>query len=341
MADALNMAVVGLVHDHIWGTLDHLREDGRGVLVAVADENEPLRRRVVEEYGARNAYAGIADLLERETVDAIVCGSENNRHAEVVEAAAARGVHIMVEKPMAATYAQARRMLEAAERAAIMLMINWPTAWNRSVVLALALVQQGRIGRPSYVKYHAGHNGPREIGCSEYFWRWLYDAEKNGPGALMDYCCYGANLSCTLLGKPRSVAGAGGRFVKEYDIPLDNAVLLLQYAKAVGVAEGSWTQVGHPPHYELVVMGSEGSVVTSPTGDYVTLVAPEAPHGQRVEAPALPQGRHNEAAYFLSCIRERTPPAGMVGPHLCCDTQEVLEAGARAIMEQRVVPLPL
>src|SRR5437763_10101430 len=84
MADPLNVAVAGLVHDHIWGTLDHLREDGRAVLVAVADDNEPLRRRVVEEYGAGNAYAHVADLLERETVDAIVCGSENNRHAELV-----------------------------------------------------------------------------------------------------------------------------------------------------------------------------------------------------------------------------------------------------------------
>jgi predicted dehydrogenase len=106
-----------------------------------------------------------------------------------------------------------------------------------------------------------------------------------------------------------------------------------------GIRAPSWTQVGHPPYYELVVMGSEGSIVTSPGGDAVTLVAREAPDGQRVEAPALPQGRHNEAACFLSCILEGTPPAGMVGPQFCCDAQEVLEVGARAIMEQRMVPL--
>src|SRR5256714_2621425 len=339
MADLLHVAVVGLVHDHIWGTLDPLCEDGRAVLVAAADDNEGLRRRVVEEYGARNAYAGVADLLDRETVDALVCASGTHRPAVWGEAAAAGGLHMVGEKAMAATYAQARRMVEAAERGNIMLMINWPTAWNRGIVLALALVQEGRIGQPFYVKYHAGHSGPREIGCSESFGRWLYDAEKTGPGALMDYCCYGANLSCTLLGKPQSVTGAGGRFVKEYDIPLDNAILLLQYARAVGVAEASWTQVGHPPHYELVVMGSAGSIVTSPGGDAVTLVTREAPNGRRVEAPALPKGRHNEAAYFLSCILEGTPPAGMVGPQACCDAQEVLEAGAHAIAEQRVVPL--
>jgi hypothetical protein len=64
------------------------------------------------------------------------------------------------------------------------------------------------------------------------------------------------------------------------------------------------------------------------------------PHSA-VEAPALPWGRHNEAACSLSRILEGTPPAGMVGPQVCCDAQEALEAGARAIMEQRMVPLPL
>jgi predicted dehydrogenase len=60
-----------------------------------------------------------------------------------------------------------------------------------------------------------------------------------------------------------------------------------------------------------------------------------------VEAPTLPRGRHNETAYFLFCLLEGTPPAGMVEPQVCCDAQEVLEAGARAIMEQRMVPLAL
>src|SRR5205823_12027933 len=172
--------------------------------------------------------------------------------------------------------------------AGIYLMINWPTAWSRSINLAYALVREGRTGTPFYVKYHAGHEGPREMGCSEYFWGWLYDAEKNGPGALMDYCCYGANLSCYFLGKPRSVTGAGGRFVKDYDIPLDNAILLLQYPTAIGMAEASWTQIGHPPHYELVVMGSAGSIVALSGESYLTLVTAGALQGERVEAPALP-----------------------------------------------------
>ncbi len=341
MTPPIRVAAVGLVHDHIWSNLDNLREDGRAVLVAACDDNEPLRRRAVDEYGARNVYANVQELLASETIDAILCGSENNRHADIVEAAAARGVHVMVEKPMAATFEQARRMAIAAERGKSMLMINWPTAWSPSINLACSLARDGRIGQPFYVKYHAGHNGALSIGLSEYFWEWLCDAEKNGPGALNDYCCYGANLSCYLLGKPLSVTGAGGRFLKTMDIPFDNAILLLQYAHAVAVAEASWSQIGHPPHYELLIMGSEGSIMAHPGEDQITLVTPEALEGQPVTAPALPVGWHNEAAYFISCIEQGTPPSGMVAADVSCDAQEILEAGVQAIAAGCAVTLPL
>lgn len=337
----MRIAVVGLVHDHIWNTLDRVREDGRGVLVAAADENAPLLDRVRASYGIAATYASLDSLLEREDVDAIVCGAENSRHAPIVAAAAARGVHVMVEKPMAASYDQARRMVAAAERGHIMLMVNWPTSWRRSIVYAQTLVQEGRIGQPFYLKYHAGHEGPREFGCSEYFWRWLYDLEKNGPGALMDYCCYGASLACHVLGQPRSVTGAGGRFVKGDEVPMDNAILLLQYDHAVGVAEASWSQVGHPPDYELTVMGSAGSIIAPAGAEHIILVTADAPSGRRVEAPPLLQGQHNEAAYFLSCILEGTAPRGSVSPYLGRDAQEVLEAGARAIATGCSVALPL
>jgi predicted dehydrogenase len=341
MAEPLRLAVVGLVHDHIWGALDHLRADSRATLVAVADDNAPLRRRVIEEYGARNEYTSVDDLLAHESVDAILCGSENNRHAPIVEAAAARVVHVMAEKPMAASYEQARRMRDAAQRAGITLMINWPTAWSRAINQALTLAREGRIGKLFYLKYHAGHNGPRELGCSEYFYSWLFDAEKNGPGALMDYCCYGADLAAYLLGTPQFVACAGGKFVKDYDIPLDNAVILMQYAGSVGIAEASWTQIGHPPYYELVLMGSTGSIVAGHYDDAVILVTPEAQEGQKVHAPELPKGRDNDVAYFISCLLEKTAPSGLVDPEVGLAAQQILEAGARAVKDHTMVPLPL
>ena len=75
---------------------------------------------------------------------------------------------------------------------------------------ALDLAQSGEIGEVWQVRYRAAHQGPKEMGASEYFCDWLYDPNRNGGGALMDYCCYGAVLSRVLLGRPHSVTAVTG-----------------------------------------------------------------------------------------------------------------------------------
>ena len=81
------------------------------------------------------------------------------------------------------------------------------------------------------------------MGCSEYFYSWLYNRSRNGAGALMDYCCYGANMARHWLGAPNSVIGMADRLVKT-DIDVDdNAIILMKYPHAFATAEASWTQV--------------------------------------------------------------------------------------------------
>ena len=59
-----------------------------------------------------------------------LCLRRQAHHADVVELCVPRGIHVMVEKPMAATLEQADRMLTAARKAGTVLMVNWPTAWE-------------------------------------------------------------------------------------------------------------------------------------------------------------------------------------------------------------------
>ena len=115
----------------------------------------------------------------------------------------------MVEKPMAADLAGAVRLQNAANGTGVQLMVNWPIAWWPQLQQALRLAAEGRIGRVFQVNYRAAHAGPREIGCSEAFSDWLLDPVRNGGGALVDYCSYGAALVCHLLGlRPSQDGGA-------------------------------------------------------------------------------------------------------------------------------------
>jgi len=277
-------------------------------------------------------------MLEQEELDIVQAAAENNAGADIVEAAAAKGCHVISEKPMAARLSQAERMLQAAETAGTLLLINWPTAWNPAFVYLTELVRAGEIGRPFYLKNRSAHNGPKEIGCSRYFYEWLYDEEKNGAGALMDYCCYGAKLCAYLLGLPEQVTGFRGVFVKDYYVPDDNALIVAKYPQALGLCEASWTQpVGYATP-NPVVYGTEGSLAVQ--GGKVIQQRPGR-EPEVLEPPPLPEGRRNGPEYLVHCLETGETPRGMCTAQVGRDAQEILEAGLRAADTGQTVTLPL
>ena len=338
MPAKLRLGVIGLVHDHIWGLLNQVKELDDAEVVAVADPNEPLREKACANHGLGKFYDDCREMIDSEKLDGVIVGRENSAHADILETCAAKGVHYMGEKPMAANLAQADRMLTAAEKAGIVCFINFPTTWQPALQHAHTLVQEGAIGQVFQLRMRSGHHGPKEIGCSEYFWSWLYDAERNGAGAYMDFCCYGANISRWFLGHPQSVIATRGQFVKNYDVPDDNGILLLEYPKATGICEGSWTQIGPQPG-GWIINGSTGTLVPDAGG--VKLYTLENREGKVIECPPLPKGKHNGPAYFANCIRRGEQPEGRSNMHLCRDAQEILEAGLVSAREGRRIALPL
>jgi predicted dehydrogenase len=240
---------------------------------------------------------------------------------------------------MAATLAQADRMLKAANDANILLMINWPTAWYASVQEWERRLLAGEIGKITYLKYRSAHNGPKEIGCDPHFWGWLYDAEKNGAGALMDYCCYSADYNARFLGVPNDVMGMRGVFVKDYPVPDDNAIIVMKYDHAFGVAEASWTQiVGYAESSNPVAYGTGGSLAVS--GKNVILQRPgQAP--EIIDPPALAAPKRNAPEYLLHCLATGEPIGGFCSAEVSRNAQEILEAGLRSADTGQTVKLPI
>lgn len=230
-------------------------------------------------------------------------------------------------------------MLTAATEAGILLMINWPNAWSAAVQEWERCILAGEIGELTYLKYRSAHNGPKEIGCDPYFWHWLYDAEKNGAGALIDYCGYGANYNARFLSLPDQVTGMRGVFVKDYPVPDDNAIILMQYPRAFGVAEASWTQ--NVPYAETanpVAYGTGGSLAVC--GDTVVLQHLDT-EAETILPPPTEAPCRNAAEYFLHCLKRQEPITGFCSPQVSRDTQKILEAGLRASDTRQTIMLPL
>jgi predicted dehydrogenase len=150
----------------------------------------------------------------------------------------------MVEKPLATTVQQATRMKALVDQYHIHLLTNYETTWYASNQQVYKMVyDQDKIGDIRKMVVHDGHQGPKEIGCSPDFLKWLTDPVKNGGGALMDFGCYGANLMTWLMkGKsPISVTAITRHYKPDvYPKVDDDATILLEYPGAVGQIEASW-----------------------------------------------------------------------------------------------------
>ena len=118
------IGVLGLHHDHIWGNLEELQRLGdRAQLVAAADTNRPLLDKFQADFGGA-VHDDYRAMLDAEDLTAVYVFGSNQLSEELTVAACERGLHCLVEKPMAARLEGADRMLAAARAGGVRLVIN-------------------------------------------------------------------------------------------------------------------------------------------------------------------------------------------------------------------------
>ena len=139
MTKKYRVGLIGFAHMHINSLVADFSKHPQVDFVACADtvprtpelREAPYTRSwnvklAQEKYGVPKTYTDYRRMLSQEEFDIIICCAENARHAEVTEAAAAVGAHVLVEKPMASSLAHALRMVRACQAAGVTLVTNWP-----------------------------------------------------------------------------------------------------------------------------------------------------------------------------------------------------------------------
>jgi predicted dehydrogenase len=345
----LSVGVLGLSHDHVWGNLAALHAGEQGRLVAAADPDPQLRERFAKLYGGVPTHETFDALLERRDLDAVLVFSDNRGSAELGVRALERRLPVMIEKPMAADLAGARALRDASRTAGVPLMVNWPTAWRPALRHGLTLAAEGDVGEPTQLSHRGGHAGPREFGCSPQFCDWLYDPHRNGGGALVDYCGYGAVLCRLVLGRPQAVTAVTPPPRKPGLVAEDRAIAILSYPRALGLLEASWMQIGGEPAFAMIVYGERGTLIVHQPrpgreGERVGLgrVQIVTSEGSRfVDPPALPPDERDGPTHFLSSVAAGRAVTGFCAADVGCDVQEVIAAAQRSSAAGRRVDLPL
>lgn len=241
----LRVAVAGLTHDHVHNIM-HQFKRGEVIIAGIAESDEQLVARYKKTYQLPDSlfYKSLPALLEHIKPDAVLAYNAISEHLGIVEICAPKGISVMVEKPLATTVKDAERIAALAGQYHIRVLTNYETTWyNTNQQINEMVNTQNTIGAVRKMIVHDGHQGPKEIGCSQDFLNWLTDPVKNGGGALRDFGCYGANLMTWLMkGKAPISVTAIVHHIKPSIYPKvdDDATILLEYADATGIIEASW-----------------------------------------------------------------------------------------------------
>jgi predicted dehydrogenase len=299
----LRLGIAGLSHSHVHGILGRTGTDVR--IVGIAEANRELGERYAKRYGLDTSllFGSLEEMLERAKPEAVAAFGPTDEHRAVVLACAPRGIHVMVEKPLAFDLGEALAMQALAELHRVQLLTNLETTWYPSVHAARALVQEGAIGEIRKVLVNDGHRGPREIGVEPEFLGWLTDPVRNGGGALTDFGCYGANLATWLMkGEPPLTVTAVTQQVKPAIYPRvdDEATIVLTYPRAQAILQASWNWP--LSRKDMEVYGERGYVL-APDRATIRLRRGESSPEEVLSPAAPPAPRHDPFAYLAAVVR--------------------------------------
>jgi predicted dehydrogenase len=261
----LRLAVAGMTHGHISFILGR-PDRGDFELVGVAEPNHKLVQQLSKRYKltAELIYADLEKMLDEVKPEAVVAFGSVYDHLKVVEACAPRGIHVMVEKPLAVSVKHAERMAELARKYQIHLLTDYETSWYPTTAQSFKMVNEENFaGKLRKVVIHDGHQGPKEIGCDQFFLEWLTDPVLNGGGAITDFGCYGANLMTALTKgeKPLSVFAVTRQFKPEiYPKVDDEATIIISYPESQCIIQASWNWPFS--RKDMEIYGDSGYIVT-------------------------------------------------------------------------------
>ncbi|MEJ6603188.1 MAG: Gfo/Idh/MocA family oxidoreductase [Opitutaceae bacterium] len=339
----IKVVVVGLVHGHANGLL---RSDYADTLDIVGIfESDP---KVVKKYQDRydidpRLFADdLETLLDERAPEAAWVFTNTYDHLKVVEACAPRGIHVIVEKPLAVDKASADRMAALARSHEIHVLTNLETTWYSSLGETYRLaVEENQLGKITKIVSHFGHSGPAGLNPASEFFRWLTDPILNGGGASADFGCYGQNIITWLLGNRRPISVTAvfqtnrPEVFGEVD---DNATIILEYPGVQGIIQASWDWPF--PRKDVHVYGRSGIIKTIDKTRYnIRLERGQLPTEKVATSLSAPY--RNTIEYFTAVIRGEIEPKddlSSLANNLIAT--EIMEAARESARTGKTIQLP-
>jgi len=353
----LRIAGINFEHFHMGDLLRMVARHPQAELVAICDV-QPERMVMVRE-ALRIEYNRVfhhwEECLDATEPDLVITCPAAASHGLWSERLLGRGVHVLMEKPMAASLAEADRMIQAAEQSKRLLAINWPMVWYPQYQLTERLIREGMIGDVLEVHYYGGNRGPlwHTEGKIERTAQdvdrlkphsWFYQRQSGG-GSLLDYMGYGATLGTWFNGGqiPLDVTAVvdepPGLEVDEH------CIAIVRYANGLSKLETRWGTFTDPwttqpqPQCGFVVVGSEGTIGAYDYAQTLRVQTRTRPEQHEIGLPELIAPWRDPIEYFVHCIQTGEPLRGPLSPAMSRIGQQIVDTVAASAAAKSTMPL--
>jgi len=307
----MKIGIMSFAHHHAEWYIQNLR-DLEGVEIAGVADDESLRaQRFADRYGV--PYAPSYEALLDGRPDGVIVASENSRHRPLVEMAAAAGVHVLCEKPLATTLADAQAVVDACDRAGVLLMTAFPMRFSAPLLAVKQQLESGELGEVY------AFNGVNQGELPTAYRDWFVDKELAGGGAIIDHTVHLVDIMRWYLGSEvEEVYAQSNRIIYGDQVDVETGALeMLRFQNGVfATIDASWSRPPYWPTwgglaFELVT--ERGAILVDAFSQNLTVYRHDVGRANWLYWGS--DANQAMIAEFIAAIREQRPPlvTGMDG----------------------------
>ncbi|MFE6073786.1 Gfo/Idh/MocA family protein [Paenibacillus sp. NPDC057886] len=296
----IRIGKISLWHVHAWDYIKQAQEHEDTVMAAVWDEDAKRGQEAAERLNVP-FYASLEDMLAQDNIDAVIVDAPTRLHEDVITAAAKAGKHIFTEKVIASTLKEVNTIISDVQDNGVKMTVSLPRLNDGYTLTIQDILNQGLLGKVTYVRVRLSHNGAIANWLPEHF----YNLQDCQGGALIDLGCHPMYLTNLFLGQEVTGVNANFGYVTGKEVE-DNAVAtLFTDSGAIGVVEAGFVN-SHSP-FAIEVHGTEGTLLYGTPEDKL-LIRTNIGSDQQKEWTEIPLLDRRESAFsqWVSHIQNDT-----------------------------------
>lgn len=317
--DKVKLGVIGLGSVAQLIHLPNIAKLNNVTLSAVAEVKKNRLNLISDKFRIENRYVDYKKMLEQEDIDAVVIATPTNTHKEIAIDCMAAGKDILVEKPLARSYDEAKEIVDAAKKYKKKLMVGMNLRYRPDTMLLRSIINSSEIGEPFYAKC-----GWIQSQSSEE--KWFTKKEESGGGVIIDLGIHLLDLALWLMNFPQVSSVSCKNYYHFTKNVEDTSISFIKFKDGSLInIEVSWSLTTNKDNFYLNVYGTKGSTCLNPLNVVKKI------DGQIIDLS--PKQSDNPTALFKkSYMNELKSFIGAVK-----DLNPVLSSGEEALKRMKII----